>query len=55
MEKDEPEDNDGQAPFGTLELGADVMNRARVVCVNVELDILEIRRIVEYVEYHATR
>lgn len=51
VEKDDPGDNDGQAPFGTLEFGADMMDRSRVVRVNIELDMLEMGGIVEHVEY----
>ena len=53
VKEDNPGDDDGQAPFRALEFGADVMDRSCIVCVDVKLDILEIRGVVEHVEYEA--
>lgn len=55
MEKNEPGDDDRQSPFGALEFGADVMDRSCIVHVNVELDVLEIGRVVKHVEYQTRR
>ena len=53
VEENDPRDDDRQAPFGALEFGTDMIDWARVVRVNVELDVLEIGRVVEHVEYQA--
>jgi len=55
VQKNDPGDNDRQAPFGALELGADVIDRTCVVRVDVKLDVLEIGRVVEHVKYQTKR
>ena len=55
VDKNDPGDDDRQTPFGTLEFGADVVDWSRVVRVNVELDVLEIRGVVEHEEHQAKR
>lgn len=51
MKKYDPGDDDGQAPLRALQFGTDVMDRTRVVRINVELNVFEIRGVVEQVEY----
>lgn len=55
VEKNEPGDDDRQSPFGALELSADVMDRSRIMRVNIELNVLEIGRVVEHVEDQTKR
>lgn len=55
VEKNDPRDNDRQAPLGALNLGANVMDRSSVVRVNVEVNVLEVGGEVEHVEYQSKR